>query len=341
VSRSAWVVACVLFALGVLGAAGAGSSATRARTGSDTAPAGPAPTAPFSAGIVAGGGGTSGWEATALKRLKASVVRDEYSVATPIAELQAAAELVKDASGDGSGRLNLLISEAFGSSSDAVKVGQIARALGPGLLSAIELGNESFDPSRGYLHARFCRASLAEASGTGVPIVCQFQGGAAWQAGLFSDGTFVPDGWSLHIYPYDGQETTWPMMLEQEISDMQARGVLAPIYITETGVPIDDGRTLYRPPGGPGCTGSPTRGYTPDDAAAIMTTFYTQIAPGGPFGGYIRSALTYQASDQRTPGQTDCAENYFGILRSDQIASKGAYTTAIESELSRWRGQLG
>ena len=332
--RRVWVVFCVLLGLVGLGL----SSAEPPGSVAYEPAASPASTTPFSAGIVAGGGGTSGWEMTALHRLKASVVRDEYSLTTPIADLQAAAQRVKDASGDGSGRLNLLVSEAFGSAADAVKVGSIAKALGPGLLSAIELGNESFDPSRAYLHALFCKASLAEAAGTGVPIVCQFQGGPAWQQGLFSGGTFVPDGWSLHIYPYDGQETTWPTLLENEIDDMRARGVLAPIYITETGVPNDDGRTLHRPPGGPECTGSPTRGYTPDQAAAIMTNFYTQIAPGGPFGGYIRSALSYQASDQRASGETNCAENYFGVLRSDQVTTKGAYTTAIESQLSRWRG---
>jgi hypothetical protein len=155
----------------------------------------------------------------------------------------------------------------------------------------------------------------ADDGGTGSP---------AWVNGMFSA---VPDlasrvaGWTVHPYG-----PTWQRKIDALIATTAARGAPAsiPIYVTELGIAVDNGRCL-----------SDNYGWNPcmsnSEAAATLTGVVGGMRAR--YGSRLRALYLYQAQDQRPESATNDRENYFGLLQSNG-ASKGAFTTAVQTVMA-------
>jgi hypothetical protein len=317
----------------------------------------PAPTpAPggFEAGVVSGSDVLN--EAKVSGRLGARVVRVEFSIGKPAAEMRAAI----DAHARNGTRVVPLAGfhGRMPSVAEARNLGEWAREFGPdgrfwqgrsdGHLAVrqIEFGNET---SYGYQYGdnwdqpsysarareyalRFRDAHEAiRAANPGVGLLAQGEdantGSMNWVNGMFDA---VPDlaarvaGWTIHPY---GPRFRWEPRMDRMIEQLASRGVARaglPIWITEWGLSTDDGRCL-------------SDNYYWDKcmtfaqaASALKTTVADMRAR---YGARLRAFFVYQARDQYRSGYSTNREHYFGALRND-LSEKGAYSRAVRELLA-------
>jgi hypothetical protein len=305
----------------------------------------------FEAGAVSGADVLT--DAKVTGRLGARVVRVEFAIGKPAAELRAAI----DAHARNGTRVVPLAGfhARMPTVAEARNLGAWAREFGPGgtfwsgrsdghlAVRQIEFGNET---SYGYQYGdnwdkpsyserareyalRFRDAHEAiRAANPGVGLLAQGEdantGSMNWVNGMFNA---VPDlasrvaGWTIHPY---GPRTRWEPRIDRMIEQLGSRGVdrtSLPIWITEWGLSSDDGRCLsdnyYW-----------NRCMTFAQAASALTTSVADMRAR--YGSRLRAFFVYQARDQYRPGYSTNREHYFGALRND-LSEKGPYSAAVRA----------
>jgi hypothetical protein len=318
------------------------------------APAPAAASQGFEGGVVSGSDVLN--EAKVSGRLGARVVRVEFSIAKPAADMRAAI----DAHARNGTRVVPLAGfhGRMPSVAEARNLGEWAREFGPGgrfwqgrsdgrlAVRQIEFGNET---NYGYQYGdnwdkpsysarareyalRFRDAHEAiRSANPGVGLLAQGDdantGSRNWVNGMFDA---VPDlasrvaGWTIHPY---GPRFRWEPRMDRMIEQLASRGVSRaslPIWITEAGLSTDDGRCL-------------SDNYYWDKcmtfaqaASALKTTVADMRAR---YGARLRAFFLYQARDQYRSGYSTSREHYFGALRND-LSEKGAYSRAVRELLA-------
>lgn len=311
---------------------------------------------PFEMGVVMGSAEL--YELPFAEELGAHTARVEFDVADPVSELEPVVEAYAKA-----GIRPLLLANFTGripSYAEAENVAKWAVAFGPGgtfwkgrslpadaAVTDIEFGNETNNPyqfsatlpyewqnSSEYLeraeeYARRLAAAHEAVVRSGADvgllgIADQYSGYTTWVAAMFKAepnlGTMVA-GWTVHPY---GPE--WHIAMDNMIADTAAHGASSsiPIYVTEWGLSSDNGRCLENNMGWNPC-------MTYSEAATDLAS--TVSAMRARYGSRLRGFYLFQARDQKATGTSTNREGYFGALQSDQ-ASKGAYTTEVESLLA-------
>jgi hypothetical protein len=336
---------------------------TWAREVSISYPAAPAPApspapAPasqgFEGGVVSGSDVLN--EAKVTGRLGARVVRVEFSIAKPVAEMRAAI----DAHARNGTRVVPLAGfhGRMPSVAEARNLGEWVREFGPGgrfwqgrsdgrlAVRQIEFGNET---NYGYQYGdnwdkpsysarareyalRFRDAHEAiRAANPGVGLLAQGDdantGSRNWVDGMFDA---VPDlasrvaGWTIHPY---GPRFRWEPRMDRMIEQLASRGVSRgslPIWITEAGLSTDDGRCLSDNYYWDKC-------MTFAQAATALTTTVADMRAR--YGARLRAFFVYQARDQYRSGYSTNREHYFGALRND-LSEKGPYSRAVRELLA-------
>ena len=325
--------------------------------GSDPTP-GEAPVSPrpvgergaFEVGLVSGADAVG--EARATGRLGAGLVRVEFGIRTPVAQMRAAV-----AAHAANGTRVLLLAGFHGTMPTAAEARNLAawaREFGPGgdfwagrgdgrlAVREIEFGNET---SYGYQYGddwdaptygarareyarRFRDAHEAvKAANPRVGLLAQADdgdtGSANWVDGMFAA---VPDlaervaGWTLH--PYGPR---WEARFARLAAQTRAAGAspAIPIWVTEYGLATDDGRCLSDNYGWDRCMSYAAAGSALRGAIAGMRAAQPRL----------RAVLLYQGHDQRPSGTTSEREHYFGALRAD-LGEKGAFSAAVRSLLA-------
>jgi hypothetical protein len=317
------------------------------------APVPPTDPAGFEAGVVSGSDLLN--EAKVTGRLGARVVRVEFWIGTPVADMRAAV------AAHASNGTRVLLLAGFHASmptqAEARNLGAWAREFGPGgafwagrsdgalAVRQIEFGNET---SYGYqygdnwdqpsyvaraqeyaLRFKDAQEAIAAANG-GVGLLAQADdantGSANWVNGMFDA---VPDlasrvaGWTVHPY---GPKTRWQPRIQRLVNQTAARGASSsiPIWITEWGLSSDDGRCLSDNYGWDPCMTYATAASTLTSTAADMRATV---------GSRLRALLLFQGRDQRSPGVSTNREHYFGALHAD-MTDKGGYSAAVRSLLA-------
>jgi hypothetical protein len=296
--------------------------------------------------------------ARAAHTLGADVVRLEFDVATPAAQLRASVAEVT-----ARGARPLLLAGFHGrvpTEAEARNLGGWAAEFGPGgsfwagradghlAVQQIEFGNETSyshqygdtysSPSYG-LRARVYAARLAQAhaaiaaTGRRVGLLAQADdggtGSSAWVDGMFAAvprlATLV-DGWTVHPY---GPRSRWEPKLRRLIAQTAARGAPAsiPIDVTEYGISTSDGRTLSDNYGWP-------VDQTYGQAATALDATVREMLADPAIGPRLRLFMIYAAHDLRPPGSTKDREHSFGALQHD-LAEKGAYSGEVREQLAR------
>ena len=307
----------------------------------------------FEAGAVSGSDVLN--EAKVTGRLGARVVRVEFAIGKPAAEMRAAI----DAHARNGTRVVPLAGfhARMPTVAEARNLGEWAREFGPGgrfwsgrsdghlAVRQIEFGNET---SYGYQYGdNYDKPSYSErareyalrfrdaheairAANPGVGLLAQGEdantGSLNWVNGMFNA---VPDlasrvaGWTIHPY---GPRTRWEPRIDRMIEQLRSRGVdrtRLPIWITEWGLSSDDGRCLsdnyYW-----------NRCMTFAQAATALTTSVADMRAR--YGARLRALFVYQARDQYRPGYSTNREHYFGALRND-LSDKGPYSAAVRTLL--------
>jgi len=293
-----------------------------------------------------------------LVELGAHTARMEFGIDSSVAELGPVVEAYAKAG------IRPLLLAGFNaripSAAEAENVANWAVAFGPGgtfwkgkslpadtAVTDIEFGNETnnpyqFSPSLPYEwqnspeflaraeeYARRLQVAHEALARTGAPvgllgIADQYSGYTTWVAAMFKAvpnlGQMVA-GWTIHPY---GPE--WKIAMDNMISDTAAHGASSsiPIYVTEWGLSSDNGRCLENNMGWNPC-------MTYQEAATDLGG--TVSAMRARYGGRLHAFYLFQARDQKATGTSTDREGYFGALQSNQ-ASKGAYTTEVESLLA-------
>jgi hypothetical protein len=319
-----------------------------------TAPAPAPPSGAFEAGVVSGSDVLN--EAKVTGRLAARVVRVEFAIGKPAAEMRSAI----DAHARNGTRVVPLAGfhARMPTVAEARNLGAWAREFGPGgtfwsgrsdghlAVRQIEFGNET---SYGYQYGdnwdkpsyserareyalRFRDAHEAiRAANPGVGLLAQGEdantGSMNWVNGMFNA---VPDlasrvaGWTIHPY---GPRTRWEPRIDRMIEQLGSRGVdraRLPIWITEWGLSSDDGRCLSDNYYWDRC-------MTFAQAANALTTSVADMRAR--YGSRLRAFFVYQARDQYRSGYSTNREHYFGALRND-LSEKGPYSAAVRALLA-------
>jgi hypothetical protein len=296
--------------------------------------------------------------AQAAGSLGADVVRLEFDIGTPAAQLRASVAEVT-----ARGARPLLLAGFHGrmpTQAEAQNLAGWAAEFGPGgtfwagrgdghlAVHQIEFGNEtsyshqygdtwsspSYEQRARTYATRFAQAHAAIAfSGRRVGLLAQADdggtGSSAWVDGMFEA---VPglasmvDGWTVHPY---GPRSRWEPKLDRLIAQTAARGAPAsiPIDVTEYGISTSDGRALSDNYGWP-------VDQTYAQAAAALDATVRDMLADPSIGPRLRLFLIYQAHDLRPPGTTKDREHSFGALQHD-LAEKGAYTGEVRRQLAR------
>jgi hypothetical protein len=308
----------------------------------------------FEAGLVTNSDivGAAAWIQAGLRP---ALVRAEFPIATPAADLR---EAVAAHAANGS-RLLLLAGFAgdMPTPAEARNLARWAAEFGPGgtfwtnrpdghlAVREIEFGNET---SFGYQYGdaagddsyaarardyalRFRDAQEAVAGANpAVRLLAQADSGGSegseWVDAMFEA---VPElaslvgGWTVHPYgPWADAERR----VDQLVSQTAERGAGhdIPIWITEWGISTDDGRCLSDNYGWDPC-------MTYADAGAALLEAVARLRAA--HGTRLRALIVYQGHDQRPSGTSTEREHYFGVLRLDG-AEKGAYTEAVRAVLA-------
>jgi hypothetical protein len=287
---------------------------------------------------------------TATTELGAKLVRIEFSIGTPAAQLQ---PVIAEYAAIGVRVLPL--ASFYGTlptPAQAQNLASWAKAYGPGgsfwadrtdgslAVQSIEFGNET---SYGYQYgdgaesasytarAKSYALRLKEAaqaiSSTGIKVGLLAQADdwtGTWVNGMFSSvpnlGSYVA-GWTIHPYG-----TSWESRLQDLLAQTAANGAPSdiPVDITEWGVANDNGRCLSDNDGWSDC-------MSYSEAASTLTSTFTGIQRllGNRFGMFV----LYQVRDQEPAGTTSNNQIYFGALQHE-LQPKGAYTKAVETTLA-------
>ncbi len=287
---------------------------------------------------------------TATTQLGAKLVRIEFSIGTPAAQLQPVI-----AGYAAIGVRVLPLAGFYGTlptPAQAQNLASWAKAFGPegsfwanrtdGALAvqSIEFGNET---SYGYQYGDSAESAsytaraknyalrlkeAAEAiSSTGIKVGLLAQADdwtGAWVSGMFSSvpnlGSYVA-GWTIHPYG-----TSWESRLHDLLAQTAAHGAPSsiPIDITEWGVANDNGHCLSDNDGWSDC-------MSYGEAASALTSTFAGIQRllGSRFGMFV----LYQVRDQEPTGTTSNNQIYFGALQHE-LQPKGAYTQAVETTLA-------
>jgi hypothetical protein len=293
-----------------------------------------------------------------LEQLGAHTARMEFAISTPVSQIEPVVEAYARA-----GIRPLLLAGFTGripSTVEAQNLANWAVSFGPGgtfwqgkslpadtAVTDIEFGNETDNPYqfsktlpenwqsepafllRAEEYARRLEQAQIAISQTGAKvgllgIAGQTSGYTTWIEAMFRA---VPDlgqrvaGWTVHPYGPD-----WQNAIDNVITDTRAAGapINVPIFVTEWGLSTDNGRCLSNNVGWNVC-------MTYQEAASTLAS--TVGAMRSRYGSRLRAFYLFQARDQQPTGASTNGEYYFGALQSNQ-ASKGAYTTAVESLLA-------
>jgi len=323
-----------------------------------TPPPAPLSSGPFEMGVVAGS--AIEYELPYIQELGAHTARMEFSINTPVSQMESIVGAYAQA-----GVRPLLLAGFEGripSTPEAQNLASWAAAFGPGgtfwqgknypasaAVTDIEFGNETSysyqfsDTSsasnwyalpsyvaRAQNYAlRFKDAETAiQASNPNVGLLAQADDGGSgtptWVNNMFAA---VPDlasrvaGWTVH--PYGPQ---WEATINRLVSSTKAAGAPStiPIYATEFGISSDNGRCLQENFGFNKC-------MTYSEAASTLESSISAMR--AKYGSRLRDVYLFQARDQQATGSSTEREAYCGALQTNQ-ATKGAYTTAVESLLT-------
>jgi hypothetical protein len=341
-------LACVLAAL--LAGCGGGTPER-----SSTAPTVKRSAGAFTVGLNAGPAAT--WEAQLGSRLRPSVVRLDFDISTPTAEIEP--EVAALASRGV--RVQLLASfiGRMPGDADATRLAAWARTFGPGgtfwqhrsdgrlALRYIEFGNET---NAGYQYdgcgpgcpdyrqrardyaLRFKEAQEAIDGQQGNERVGLLAIGDESDDHTWADGMYeaVPDltrrvaGWIAHPYGPD-----YKTKLENIIDAVSPHGgERVPIFVTEFGIATDNGRCLDDNYGWPKCLTYQQAADNLRGAIANMRTAY---------GKQLAQLLIFAQVDRKPSGATSDREDYFGAVQSDG-RDKGPLTAAVAKILAAHRG---
>ena len=320
-----------------------GPTATPTPTPTSTPAPAPSGAPGFEAGVVSGSDVLN--EAKVTGKLGARVVRVEFSIGEPVANIRSTI-----AAHAANGTRVLLLAgfhATMPTQAEARNLGNWAREFGPGgdfwagrsdgrlAVREIEFGNEtsytyqygdSWDTPSYLARAkeyalRFKDAQEAiSAARSGIGLLAQGDdggtGSANWVNGMFAA---VPDlaarvaGWTVHPY---GPRDKWKPRIDRLVSQTAARGASAaiPIWITEWGVSTDNGRCLSDNYGWDKC-------MTYAAAASAVTSSVADIR--ATYGSRLRALLLYQGRDQLASGSTTNREHYFGALHWDMTDKGG------------------
>ena len=295
----------------------------------------------------------AGTEPSTIKQLGARSVRMEFAIGDPASALASTVEAYA--------RVGLRVMPLAGfygtlpSPAEARNLASWAAAYGPGgtfwagksfpasvAVTDIEFGNEtsysyqySDNSTSGYAaRAQTYALRLKEAEiavqevNQSVGLLAQADDGGtgspAWVNNMFAA---VPDlasrvaGWTVHPYG-----TTWEAKMDDLVKTMAAHGSAAnvPIYVTELGIAVDNGKCLSNNYGWNPC-------MTDSEAASTLASVFSTMRSR--YGSKLRALYLYQAQDERAEGASNERESYFGCLQSNG-APKGSFTTEVESVLA-------
>lgn len=321
------------------------SGASRVATSSSTGT--------FTPGIVA-----SGAEGPAIRKLGADVVRVEFEIGTPVAQMRQSIAAIT-----GAGARPLLLAGFHGrmpSDAEARNLANWAAEFGPGgrfwagrsdgrlAVRDIEFGNETsfgYQYGDGYPDAsyaaraelyatRFKRAHDAIAmTGRGVGLLAQADDGGSgspvWVDHMFKAvpnlGSYV-DGWTIHPY---GPRDQWKPKFDRLIAQTAAHGASSriPIDVTEYGISTDNGAQLSNNYGWP-------TNATYAQAGAWMRDSIAAMRADPAIGPRLRMFIIYAVHDLGPSRSSADRERYFGVLQSN-LADKGAYTSEVRSLFAR------
>lgn len=292
-------------------------------------------------------------EPATIQSLGAHTVRMEFAIGDPASQLEPTIEAYA--------RVGIRVMPLAGfagtlpSEAQAKNLATWAAAFGPGgsfwqgkalpesaAVTTIEFGNETSysyqysdnSPSgyatRAQTYALRFRTAYEAIHGvnSSVGLLAQADDGGSgspeWVNNMFKA---VPNlasmvaGWTVHPY---GPE--WQAKMDELVSSTTANGApnTIPIDVTEWGLASDNGRCLNDNYGW-----NPCMTYT----EAGNTLSATMQAMRNRYGSRLREFYVYQAQDLAESGTTNEREEYFGVLQKSG-ASKGAYTTTVESLLT-------
>ncbi len=309
----------------------------------------------FEMGAVAGSNAL--YELPWLEELGAHTARIEATINSSVASLEPIVHAYAAA-----GIRPLLVAgfnARIPSVAEAQNLANWAKAFGPGgtywagknlpagtEITQIEFGNETNNPyqylgttpanwqnepaflARAEEYARLLRDAQVAISQAGASvgllgIADQYSGYTTWVNAMFKA---VPDlgqrvaGWTVHPYG-----PNWKTPIDTLIADTAAHGAPSniPIYATEWGLSTDNGRCLDDNFGWNKCMSYAEAASTLKQVIGEMRSRY---------GSRLAAVYLFQARDQQPTGASTNREYYFGALQSNQ-ASKGAYTTAVQSLL--------
>jgi hypothetical protein len=308
-----------------------------------------APARGFSPGLVASADHQR--SAVAAGRLGADVVRIEFDIGTPPAQLRASVAALA------AHRARAVLLAGFHgrmpTEAEARNLAGWAAEFGPGgsfwagrsdghlAVRQIEFGNEtsyshqygdtwsspSYQERARLYAARFAQAHAAIA-GTGRPVGLLAQGDDGgtgsrnWVDSMFDAvpnlGQLV-DGWTVHPY---GPRGTWKAKLDRLVAHTAANGAPAsiPIDITEYGISSNNGLPLSDNYGWP-------VNQTFAQAAAALDETVRGMRADPTIGPRLRLFMLYQAHDL-SASLGNNRERFFGAL-SAVLGDKGAFTAEV------------
>lgn len=295
----------------------------------------------------------SGQEAddfAATTQLGAKLVRIEFSIGTPAAQLQ---PVIADYAAIGVRVLPLAgFHGTLPTPTQAQNLAGWAKAYGPGgtfwanrsdgrlAIQSIEYGNETSygyqygdgaeSPSytvRAKSYALRLKESAEAISATGIKVGLLAQADdwtGTWVDGMFAAvpnlGSYVA-GWTIHPYG-----TSWESRLQDLLAQTAAHGARSsiPVDITEWGLSADGGHCL-----------SDNNGYSKcmsdDEAASTLTSTFSAISHL--LGSRLGMFVLYQVRDQEPTGATTDNQAYFGAMQHE-LQPKGVFTAAVKTMLA-------
>ncbi|MGI9001737.1 MAG: hypothetical protein ACR2GH_08710 [Pseudonocardia sp.] len=290
---------------------------------------------PILTGVVANSGPPE--DAAKIGVLDPPLVRVEFPIETSPAQIQP----YVDAYAVEGTRVLLLAGFAGRTPTepDARNLGRWAAAFGPASgrllpVPAIEFGNETsytyqYDDSpqdESYTERARTYARLAAVASDAIRAVDPEVGllvqaddantGPVWIDAMFDA---VPDlaehvtGWTIHPYGpgYDAR-------LNRARTQLSKHAAVRPLWITEWGLALDDGRCLEDNRGWDRCLDA-------EQAAAILLQVVADLARHD-----VGAFLVYQGYDQRSPDVDSNPERHYGVL-TVQGNDKGVYTEAVRA----------